>query len=333
MDEDRVLVESGAEMTLVPHEPSEFEKQKHNLTHIPFQPWCTLCVKGKAQAEPHKRTERIAEDSELPVIQCDYLMLKDVAGTGGLKVLSMCVRTFGYGMSTKGPTDMFATVWAVKMLNFLGLSDIILQCDPEQSLIKCAESVKSKRTERTVIRSSPRRSHQSNGGVENCQKQLQGQVRTMLAAMQGHTQYRPSADNALMKWIVRHAAWLIPRFRGSEVQSPFYRAMSGPYRGKLVEFGETVLAHLPEVGKGSGNSAPKLADRWKSGVWLGKSDLTDEQSGVWLGKSDLTDEHLVRTDESCVCAKCTTTRREQLVRREPQGSRRDPTEAKVDDNR
>ena len=71
-------------MTLVPHEPSEFEKQKHYLTHIPFQPWCTSCVKGKAQSEPHKRTARIIEDSELPVIQCDYLMLKDVAGTGGL---------------------------------------------------------------------------------------------------------------------------------------------------------------------------------------------------------------------------------------------------------
>ena len=171
MDDDRVLVESGTEMTPVPHEPSEFEKQKHNLTHIPFQPWCTSCVKGKAQAEPHKRTERIIEDSELPVIECDYLMLKDTAGTGGLKVLSMYVRTFGYGMSTvvetKGPTDTFATMWAVKMLNFLGLSDVILQCDNEPSLIKWAESVKSKRTERTVIRSSPRRSHQSNGGVEN----------------------------------------------------------------------------------------------------------------------------------------------------------------------
>ena len=289
MDDGRVLVESGTEMTLVPREPSEFEKQKHNLTRIPFQPWCTSCVKGKAQAEPHKRTERIIEDSELPVIQCDYLMLKDTAGTGGLKVLSMYVRTFGYGMSTvvetKGPTDMYATMWAVKMLNFLGLSDIILQCDPEPSLIKWAENVKSKRTERTVIRSSPRRSHQSNGGVENYQKQLQGQVRTMLAAMQEHTKYRPSADNALMRWIVRHAAWLIPRFRGSEIQSPFYRAMGGPYRGKLVEFGETVLAHLPKVGKGSGNPAPKLADRWKSGV------------------SDLTDEHLVRTDDGVVYAR------------------------------
>ena len=48
-------------------------------------------------------------------------------------------------VETKGPTDMFATMWAVKMLNFLGLSDIILQCDPEPSLIKCAESVKSKK--------------------------------------------------------------------------------------------------------------------------------------------------------------------------------------------
>ena len=146
-------------MTPVPHEPSEFEKQKHNLTHISFQPWCTSCVKGKAQAEPDKRTEHIIEDSELPVIQCDYLMLEDIAGTGGLKVLSMYVRTFGYGMSTvletNSPTDMFATMWAVKMLNFLGLSEIILQCDPEPSLIKWAESVKSKRTERTVIRSSP----------------------------------------------------------------------------------------------------------------------------------------------------------------------------------
>ena len=54
MDDDRVRVESEAEMTPVPHEPSEFEKQKHHLTHIPFQPWCTSCVKGKAKAEPHK---------------------------------------------------------------------------------------------------------------------------------------------------------------------------------------------------------------------------------------------------------------------------------------
>ena len=98
-----------------------------------------------------------------------------------------------------------------------------------------------------------------------------------------------TTDGALVKWIVRHAAWLIPRFRGNDVQSPFYRAMRGPYRGMLLEFAECVLAHLPEVGKGSGNPAPKLADRWKFAVWLGKNDVTDE--------------HLVRTDEGVVYAR------------------------------
>ena len=70
-DDDRILVESGTETFPVPHEPSEVEQLKHQVTHIPFQPWCTSRVKGKVQAEPHKRTERITEDSELSVIQCD----------------------------------------------------------------------------------------------------------------------------------------------------------------------------------------------------------------------------------------------------------------------
>ena len=85
----------------------------------------------------------------------------------------------------------------------------------------------------------------------------------MLVAMQDRTQHRPTTDSALMKWIVRHAAWLIPRFRSDDAESPFYRAMGGPYRGKVLEFGESVLAHLPEVGKGSGPPALKLVDRWE----------------------------------------------------------------------
>ena len=131
----------------------------------------------------------------------------------------------------------------------------------------------------------------------------------MLAALQDRTQYRPTTDSALMKWIVRHAAWLIPRFRGNDVQSPFYRAMGGPYRGKLLEFGESVLAHLPEVGKGSG--IPH------------RSWLTD---GNPLCGWASTDEHLVGTDEGVV-SQCTTTRRAELVRRRPPSSCRNTTEA------
>ena len=264
-------------MTPVPREPSEFEKQKHNLTHIPFQPWCTSCVKGKAQAEPHKRTERIIEDSELPVIQCDYLMLKDVAGTGGLKVLSMYVRTFGYGMSTvvgtKGLTDMFATMWAVKMLNFFGLSDVILQCDPEPSLIngqKVSNPNAQKEQSFEVLPDGHIKAMEESKTIRNSCRDKCEQCWQQCKNTHTHTHCRPSADNARMRWIVRHAAWLIPRFRGSEVQSPLHRAMGGPYRGRLVEFGETVLAHT---------SSRDRKGIWKSSTKVGRQMETRRVAG------------------------------------------------------
>ena len=52
------------------------------------------------------------KDSELPIVHCDYLVLKDTTASDGLKVLSMYVKSFGYGTSTvvetKSATDTFA---------------------------------------------------------------------------------------------------------------------------------------------------------------------------------------------------------------------------------
>ena len=67
-------------------------RMKHESTHIRFQPWCTSCVKSKTQTEPHRRIERITEDSELPIVQCDHLLLKNVRASDGLQVLSMHVK-------------------------------------------------------------------------------------------------------------------------------------------------------------------------------------------------------------------------------------------------
>ena len=118
--------------------------------------------------------------------------------------------------------------------------------------------------------------------LKHYQKQLQGQVRTMLAAMPERTRYRPTADSALMIWIVRHAAWLIPRFRVSDVQSPFYRAMGGSVSRK--------------TGGVWRNSSCTSSRGWK-GIWKSRTEVGRQmESGVWLRKSDLTDEHCVRTD-------------------------------------
>ena len=47
--------------------------------------------------------------------------------------------------------------------------------------------------------------------------------------------------------------------------------------------------HLPEIGKGSGNPAPKVGRQMETRRVAGKSDLTDE--------------HLVRTDDGAVYAR------------------------------
>ena len=91
-------------------------------------------------------TGRTTQTNRVYTIFSDHLVLKNAAASDGLKVLSMYVKSFGYGTSTvvetKGATDTFAVTCEVKMLNRVGFSDIILQCDPEPSLIKWAESVK-----------------------------------------------------------------------------------------------------------------------------------------------------------------------------------------------
>ena len=54
-------------------------------------------------------------------------------------------------VETTGPTVMFATMWAVKMLNFFGLSDIILQYR-KNSHSKFSQTITSKQwrsTQRT----------------------------------------------------------------------------------------------------------------------------------------------------------------------------------------
>ena len=78
----------------------------------------------------------------------------------------------------------------------------------------------------------------------------------------------------------------------NDVQSRFYRTMGGPYRGKLLKFGESVHVHLPEVGKGSGNPAPKLADRWKPRRSAGQE--RPHGPSIW---SELTKE--LYTREAC----------------------------------
>ena len=123
-------------------------------------------------------------------------------------------------------------------------------------------------------------------------------MRTTLAAIQ---QNSSSADSAL---IIRHV-WRNPRFKvgDAELGSPFYCVMGGASRGRLLEFGESVLPHVPAVEKGPG-SAPKLAHRWKHAAWHGNSDFADSSGSDQITGSCMLDVFLrvieQRWSEQCI---------------------------------
>ena len=51
----------------IPKEPTEEERELHNLTHMPYRAWCPLCVKCKGAGDYHKQYY-----DKKPVVQVDY---------------------------------------------------------------------------------------------------------------------------------------------------------------------------------------------------------------------------------------------------------------------
>ena len=49
---------AGAEAPVpkpLPQAPTAEEKAQHELTHLPYRPWCSVCVQAKARDDPHRK--------------------------------------------------------------------------------------------------------------------------------------------------------------------------------------------------------------------------------------------------------------------------------------
>ena len=69
----------------VPKMPVKAVQDQHRLTHLPFQPWCDVCVKAKSVDDPHFRhAEREFEKVDEPaLVQMDFTFVQ------GMKILTL----------------------------------------------------------------------------------------------------------------------------------------------------------------------------------------------------------------------------------------------------
>ena len=87
-----------------------------------------------------------------------------------------------------------------------------LRSDGEPFIVALKEAAKMERDERIVFEESPVGESKSNDDIENAIQQAQGQFRKVKDALESRIGKRIGGDQALIPWMVVHAARTINRY-------------------------------------------------------------------------------------------------------------------------
>ena len=199
------------------------------------------------------------------------------------------------GVVNKG-VDPYGLAIITEALKFCGRQKVVTMSDGERSIKALAEAAAKSWGKEAALQTSAKGSHQSNGAVERAILENAKQVRTVINAFEMRFGIKVQVEDQYFPWLVRHSSWLISRFLvKSDGKTPYERLRGREYRGEVVEPCEVVHYKLEAPGK----MEPKTA------------------VGVWLGKSNTSDEHLVGTPQGI--------RRCRSCYRRPEGKRWDKT--------
>ena len=161
-----------------PRRPSQAEIDDHELTHIPYRNWCSICVRCRGRDLDHRKAvEEVRGVSEYAFDYCfpgDELGFKLVVLSGREKVTGMY---FATAVPTKGSIGRFAVDKAMDYIRELGDQEgrILVKTDQEPAIKTWANDLIAAQPEgRTILEESPVQSSGSNGRAERAVQTLEG---------------------------------------------------------------------------------------------------------------------------------------------------------------
>ena len=101
-DAAQIPVLEGARDVNRSKQPTESERRRHELSHLPHVPWCTICCRARTKDDAHDVVIHEGSVDSLPKIVCDYAEIKMKGDTTPMKVLLVVDSSTGY----LGPTDV-----------------------------------------------------------------------------------------------------------------------------------------------------------------------------------------------------------------------------------
>ena len=142
-----------------PRAPTREERERHELTHVPFRSWCRFCVMGRGKEQGHPRREGART---IPTVHMDYAFM----GEGEDRIMPVITakeeetKMFLAAMvPRKGTTGTYAAKRVLAFLKEIGLetTDVVFKTGQEPAIRALVEDVSRRRENaRTIHEESPR---------------------------------------------------------------------------------------------------------------------------------------------------------------------------------
>ena len=156
-----------------PAEPWATERVLHNLTHLPYRSWCSICVQAKARQGPY-----LQQKLRSPIIHGDFAFWGDDRGDQAVILTAVDVQT-GLACASIVPSKECSNYSITEIKKFIyecGRTYGSVQCDQEPAIAAILKAA-IREIGGLSFRHSPKGSSQSQGSVERFHQTLFAQAR------------------------------------------------------------------------------------------------------------------------------------------------------------
>ena len=109
---------------------------------------------------------------------------------------------------------------------------------------------------------------------KNMNKELCGLVRCFRIYLRKKAKMEITTESPLLSWLVRHCGWILSRYAvRADGRTGYSRLEGRENTSGMAIFGEAIWYKLPKTA-----DLTKLDDRWRTAIWLEKSDRSDEHN-------------------------------------------------------
>ena len=148
----------------------------------------------------------------------------------------------------------------------MGHADILFKTDNEPSMVAIQNQVKAERQHKTVLENSVKGKSKTNGFIENANRFVAAQVRTMRSALNTNLGIKVDRNHLAMTWLVKYAGTLLNIFHvSSDGKTAYQRRKGKATHPVLVPFCEKTL-YKPAMDKKPREN--KLEERFHDGIFM-----------------------------------------------------------------